>query len=188
MTRTPQQLPGRAARLSSFRHEYLACHSSRVARLARRLGRRLSFGPAELRLLEVAAALHDVGKMGLPDAVLLKSGPLDREEWALMRCHPVWGAELIAAAPGLEAVAEIVLTHHERFDGRGYPAGLSGDQTSAASRLVAVCDAFDAMVSDRPHRPARSPEFALGELRAGAGTQFDPSIVAVFCETVREAA
>jgi HD-GYP domain-containing protein (c-di-GMP phosphodiesterase class II) len=188
MNPTPAQLPGRAARLSSIRYEYLACHSSRVAQLARRVGRRLGFGPTELGQLELAAALHDVGKMGLPDAVLLKPGPLDREEWALMRCHPVWGAELIAAAPGLEAVAEIVLTHHERVDGRGYPNGLRGDQTSRGSRVVAVCDAFDAIVSDRPHRPARTRAFALRELRAGAGTQFDPTVVTVCCETVLEAA
>jgi HD-GYP domain-containing protein (c-di-GMP phosphodiesterase class II) len=160
----------------------------RVARMARRLGCRLGLTDAELQRLELGAALHDVGKFGLPDAVLLKPGPLDREEWALMRRHPVWGAELISAAPGLEAVAEIVRTHHERFDGGGYPAGLSGDQTPRASRVVAVCDAYDAIVSDRPHRPARSREFALGELLAGAGTQFDPSVVAVFCETVLEAA
>jgi HD-GYP domain-containing protein (c-di-GMP phosphodiesterase class II) len=172
----------------SVRHEYLTSHSNRVARLARRLGQSLGFSLAELRRLELAAVLHDVGKMGIPDAVLLKPGPLDREEWALMRCHPGWGAELIATAPGCEAVAEIVLTHHERFDGGGYPTGLRGDQTSKASQVVAVCDAFDAMVSDRPHRPARTAEYALRELRAGAGSQFEPSVVTVFCETVLEAA
>jgi HD-GYP domain-containing protein (c-di-GMP phosphodiesterase class II) len=187
MTPAPEQLCGRWWPWS-FRYEYLASHSSRVARLARRLGRRLRFSLTDLQELELAAALHDVGKIGIPDAVLLKPGPLDRDEWALMRCHPRWGAELIATASGFEGVAEVVLTHHERFDGGGYPAGLSGDQTSRASQVVAVCDAFDAIVSDRPHRPARSREFALRELRAGAGTQFDPVVVAVFCETVLEAA
>jgi HD-GYP domain-containing protein (c-di-GMP phosphodiesterase class II) len=188
MTSTPEPLLGRSARLSRFRYEYLARHSSRVARLARCVGPCLAFSARELQQLELAAALHDVGKIGIPDSVLLKPGPLDDEEWALMRCHPTWGAELIATAPGLEAVAEIVLTHHERFDGGGYPNGLRGDQVSTASRLVAVCDAFDAIVSDRPHRPASSPEVALRELRAGAGTQFDPSVVTVFCEIVLEAA
>jgi HD-GYP domain-containing protein (c-di-GMP phosphodiesterase class II) len=187
MTPTPGHLPGKP-RLSSFRYDYLARHSSRVARLARDVGCRLGMTPPELEQLELGAALHDVGKIGIPVAVLLKSGPLDREEWALMRCHPVWGAKLIAAAPGLEAVAEIVLNHHERIDGLGYPVGLRAYETSRASRVVSVCDAFDAIVSDRPHRPARTREFALRELQARAGTQFDPSVVTVFCEAVLEAA
>ena len=128
--------------------------------------------------------LHDVGKMGLPDAVLLKPGPLDREEWALMRCHPRWGAELIATAPGCEMVAEVVLTHHERFDGRGYPDGIAGEAIPLEARIIFVADAFEAMTSDRPYRQARTPGEAVEELRRYSGVQFDPAIVEVLASMV----
>jgi HD-GYP domain-containing protein (c-di-GMP phosphodiesterase class II) len=170
------------------RYDHLALHSKGVLRLVRHVARGLGLRGAELRQLELGAVLHDVGKIGIPDSVLLKPGPLDRDEWALMRCHPAWGADLISAAPGLGPIAEIALTHHERWDGLGYPAGLRAWQVPQASRVIAVCDAFDAMISERSYRPALSPQAAVRELRAGAGTQFDPEVVAVFDQAMRQAA
>jgi HD-GYP domain-containing protein (c-di-GMP phosphodiesterase class II) len=134
--------------------------------------------PEEIELLECAARLHDVGKLGVPEAILRKPGPLDESEWAVMRRHPEWGAQMVARVPGLEGIAEYVRGHHERWDGRGYPDGLAGSRIPLASRVISVCDAFEAMVSRRPYRAPLSFDAALRELLAGAGSQFDPGLVA----------
>jgi HD-GYP domain-containing protein (c-di-GMP phosphodiesterase class II) len=133
--------------------------------------------PAELAELRLAAPLHDLGKIRVPSSVLLKPGPLNARERAVINHHPVWGAELLACVPGVEVVASIVRFHHERWDGSGYPDGLTGERIPLSSRIIAVCDAYHAMTSDRPYRRAISAEQAFGELRANAGTQFDPRIV-----------
>jgi HD-GYP domain-containing protein (c-di-GMP phosphodiesterase class II) len=125
-----------------------------------------------------------VGKIGVPDAVLRKPGPLDDDEWDIMRMHPSLGADMIARVPGLDRVAEAVRTHHERWDGGGYPDGLREAEIPLAGRIIAVCDAFNAMTSDRPYRPAMPERLAVQELRAGAGTQFDPRVVEVFVEVL----
>ena len=187
MTLNPQELVD-AHGVAHSRHQFLARHTKRVWSLATRMGASLGLQGDALRNLELAAVLHDVGKISVPDSVLLKAGPLDLEEWDLMRRHPLWGAEMITVAPGLEQVAQIVLTHHERFDGLGYPIGLRGEEISTASKVIAVCDAYDAIVSDRPYRRAQSSRFALKELRSGAGSQFDPDIVAGFSDILSEAA
>jgi HD-GYP domain-containing protein (c-di-GMP phosphodiesterase class II) len=152
-------------------------HSDKVVDLARLTGARMGLDPVELLELELAALLHDVGKLRVPREILRKAGPLSEEERRLMRNHPAWGAELVSGVPGLQAVALIVRHHHERVDGSGYPSALSGVRIPAASRIMAVCDAYGAMTESRPYRGERSPEEALSELRGGAGSQFDPAVV-----------
>ena len=128
--------------------------------------------------------LHDIGKVGVPEAVLCKPGPLDDAEWAVMREHPAIGAQIVTPMRFLAGAVEIVRTHHERWDGRGYPLGLAGEEIPLAARIFSVVDSFDAMTSDRPYREAMSLERALGEIREGAGTQFDPDIARAFLELV----
>jgi len=154
-----------------------ARHAEKVVRLARSAGSRLGLGDEELRELEYAARLHDVGKIGVPDGILRKPGPLDSAEWGVMRRHPISGAEMLKSVPGLEGVAAIVRHHHERYDGTGYPYGLEADEIPLASRIISTCDAYDAMVSDRPYRPALDHDDAVAELRSLAGAQFDPAAV-----------
>jgi HD-GYP domain-containing protein (c-di-GMP phosphodiesterase class II) len=132
----------------------------------------------DIALLEFAARLHDLGKLAVPDTILQKPGPLDEAEWEIMRRHPEWGAEMVSSVPGLERLGLLVASHHERWDGSGYPDGLAGEAIPMASRVISVCDAYEAMVSRRPYRASLSTEAALGELTAGAGSQFDPSVVA----------
>jgi HD-GYP domain-containing protein (c-di-GMP phosphodiesterase class II) len=166
------------ARAVDMRDEYTGRHSAQVGTLARRVGRRIGMPSPEIDELACAARLHDVGKLGVPDAILQKAGPLDESEWAVMRRHPEWGAEMVGRVPGLERMATLVRAHHERWDGGGYPEGLAGKRIPLASRVIGVCDAFAAMVSRRPYRAALTVEAALAELTAGAGSQFDPVVVA----------
>lgn len=173
-------------RAVDMRDDYTGRHSENVGELARQVGEALGMSGAELWLLELTAKLHDVGKIGVPDAILNKTGPLDNHEWALMRRHAEMGAGMIERVPGLERVAPLVRSHHERWDGCGYPDGLSAEQIPLASRVVAACDAFQAMTADRPYRAALSVDQALAELTAGAGTQFDPAVVAVVRTETRQ--
>ena len=167
-----------------LRDRCTAEHSEDVVMLAGLVGRLLQLDRAALVELEFAARLHDVGKIRVPDRVLNKRGPLDAEERDVMRRHAAWGAETLSGVPGLEVVATIVRFHHERWDGAGYPDGLHGARIPLASRIIAVCDAFGAMTSDRPYRSGMRVAEAVAELRAGAGTQFDPAVVDAFCEAV----
>jgi two-component system cell cycle response regulator len=160
-------------------------HSREVAAWAWAVGERLRLGVAELLELELGALLHDLGKVRVPEPVLSKPGPLDSAERELVNHHPVWGAELLEQIPGLEPVAAIVRHHHERWDGAGYPDGLCHDRIPMGSRIVAVCDAYQAMTSARPYRAALPPAAAAFELRAGAGSQFDPALVECFVEVLR---
>jgi diguanylate cyclase (GGDEF)-like protein len=157
-------------------------HALAIVELAARVGRRLGLPPAAVRRLEHGAALHDIGKIGVASELLRKPGPLDEQETLAMRCHPELGARILEPVPRLRAVAPIVRSSHERYDGNGYPDGLIGEAIPLESRIVAVCDAFDAMVSDRPYRAAMSRDDAVTELYASAGTQFDPLVVAAFIE------
>jgi hypothetical protein len=167
-----------------LRDRRTAEHSEDVVMLAHMVGEMLQLDQAALMELEFAARLHDVGKIRVPDGVLNKPGPLDAEEREVMRCHAAWGSETLSGVPGLEVVATVVRFHHERWDGRGYPDGLTGACIPLASRIIAVCDAFGAMTCDRPYREAMDRSEALDELRSGAGTQFDPAVVDAFCEAV----
>ena len=172
-------------RTLSERQPDLHAHLQGVAELAVEVGRELDMTPEELDELVRAAELHDVGKMAIPDAILQKPGPLDDAEWAFIRRHTIIGERILLAAPALRPVAGQVRSSHERWDGDGYPDGLAGDAIPLGSRVVNVCDAFHAMTTDRPYRPAMDAGEALEELRACAGGQFDPDVVAAFC-SVRE--
>jgi diguanylate cyclase (GGDEF)-like protein len=164
----------------------LAERHAAVARLAEAVGERLAL-PAEERVqLRQAAELHDIGKLGIPDDILAKPGPLEAEEWAFVRRHPLIGERIIGAAPALAAAAKLVRSTHERPDGGGYPDGLAGEEIPMGARVIAVCDAYTAMTSPRPHAPPRTLPEALAELRRGAGTQFDPAVVEAFCELAVE--
>lgn len=170
---------------------YTAGHASRVARIALVVGQAMALGPADLRDLELAALLHDVGKIGTPEAILLKPGRLTEEEWQVMRQHPVTGAQILMRVPGLERVAEAVAQSHEHWDGSGYPAGLKGDAISPLARILIVSDAYDAMTTDRPYRRALSHQEACQELERCAGRDFSPEVIQVFLahqEEVRQAA
>ena len=155
-------------------------HSKRVACHTLVLARRFTRDVEELRQVYWGALLHDVGKIGIPDAILLKPGPLDESEWAVMRAHPQIGYDILADVPSLRLAAAIVLTHEEHYDGTGYPRGLAGDAIPLWSRLFAVIDALDALVSDRPYRKALSFDEARAEILTQAGKQFDPIAVEAF--------
>jgi GAF domain-containing protein len=159
-------------------------HSAEVLEIARRTGEQLGLGEADLIELELAAHLHDVGKIRVPLETLRKPGRLDEQELSVMRQHPVWGAELVARIPGLAAVAAIVRFHHERYDGRGYPGALRGERIPLASRIITACDAYGAMTADRPYRRSLDRARALRELRHGAGAQFDPGVVEAMAAAV----
>lgn len=155
-------------------------HSQRVVAYTLRLGRALGLGEHALTVLEHGAQLHDIGKIGVPDAILNKPGPLNEAEWRVMHKHPVWGAQILADVPFLGDATDIVLAHHERWDGTGYPRGLSGTDIPLGARIFTVADVFDALISDRPYKRAMSTDKAYGIIIDSAGTQFDPAIVAVF--------
>jgi HD-GYP domain-containing protein (c-di-GMP phosphodiesterase class II) len=128
--------------------------------------------------------LHDIGKLAIPEPILAKPGPLDDDEWVFIRNHPLIGERIVRAATSLAPASELIRWTHERYDGTGYPDGLRGDEIPIGSRIIAVCDAFDAMLSERPYSPARSVAAALEELQRHAGTQFDPTAVSAFCDLI----
>ena len=135
----------------------------------------------EVRRVRLAAKLHDVGKTAIPASILDKPGPLDEQEWEFMRRHPLIGERIVLAAPALANTAPLIRSSHERIDGHGYPDGLAGENIPLGARIIAVCDAYHAMTSDRVYRPSMSIDAALQELRCHAGTQFDATVVAAFC-------
>jgi GAF domain-containing protein len=168
------------------RDRYTAAHSDDVLALAVRCGEELELG--DLQLAEVAhvALLHDIGKIGVPDALLGKPGPLDADEWTTMREHPVTSARLVGSVPCLLHLEGPIRAEHERWDGGGYPDGLRGEAIPLSSRIVFVCDAFHAMTSDRPYRAAMPVAAARAELATGAGTQFDPDVVTALLRVLDE--
>ena len=155
-------------------------HSTRLAEWGMRVGQELGLEESELQNLEVAALLHDIGKVGIPDAILRKPGRLDPDEYALMKKHSEYGWAVLRMLPGFERAALDILHHHESFDGQGYPAGLKGTEIPVVSRIVCVIDAFDAMVSSRPYRRGLPYEEAVRRLNESSGTQFDPVVVSSF--------
>ena len=166
------------------RDGYTGEHADAVHDLSVAVGSRLGLSGQEMAELAAVALLHDVGKIGIPDSLLHKPGPLDEADWVVMREHPVIGERILAAVPGLEAVARAVRHEHERWDGTGYPDGLTGENIPLASRIVLACDAWHALNSDRPYRLALPRDVALEELRRCAGTQFDPTVAAALIDVL----
>lgn len=166
--------------------EYTEGHSRRLERLAVAVGERLGLPPEKLADLTYAALFHDVGKAKVPRGILQKPGRLTPEEWEIMKKHTIWGREMLERHGSLVKAARIVEQTHERYDGTGYPHGLSGEEISLEARIIAVVDAYDAMTTDRPYRKAMSRQQALAELRAGAGSQFDPKVVEAFLALLSE--
>jgi HD-GYP domain-containing protein (c-di-GMP phosphodiesterase class II) len=164
----------------SERQPALHVHLRGTADLAMAVGRELEMHGEELDDVAHAAELHDVGKIAIPDAILEKAGSLDENEWAFMRRHTIIGERILMAAPSLRSVAKLVRSSHERWDGGGYPDGLVGEEIPLGARVVAVCDAFDAMTTNRPYRHRVNEPAAIAELLACAGTQFDPEVVTAF--------
>ncbi|OPY63703.1 MAG: Cyclic di-GMP phosphodiesterase response regulator RpfG [Pelotomaculum sp. PtaU1.Bin065] len=171
--------------ITKLRDPYLLSHHNNVTFYSGLIAK--YYSPKLVNIVKTAAYYHDVGKIGIPDAVLFKPGPLNKEEWIQMKLHPVIGSQLIEKGNGdmelgddLSVVVMAVLYHHERMDGSGYPDGLSGENIPITSRIIAVADAFDAMTTDRPYRRAFSKELALQEIIRCAGKHFDPEIVNLF--------
>ncbi|MGB9885862.1 MAG: HD-GYP domain-containing protein [Moorellales bacterium] len=168
------------------RDRYTYGHSQRTTRYAEALSRRLGLAPERVRLVKRAALLHDVGKVNIDKEILIKSKPLSAEEREIIRRHALMSAQIIEPVKELARVIPIVEQHHERYDGKGYPRGLAGEEISLEARILAIADAYDAMRSPRPYREALSFAEAVAELRRGAGTQFDPHLVEAFIEVIRE--
>ena len=161
-------------------------HVRRTRKMGALLGERIHLTDAELTQLELLCLLHDIGKIGIPLEILNKPGRLADQEWAVLRTHPEKGYQIAMSSDELKPIAEMILYHHERWDGKGYPKMLGGDDIPVLSRIISVVDAYDAMVNDRSYRKAMSPEAAQQEIRANAGTQFDPRLAAVFLEMLAE--
>ena len=179
------------AKAGEFRDRTTGNHLTRMARYSSLIGTNMGLAPETVHVLEVAAPMHDIGKIGIPDAVLLKEGPLTAEEDAVMKTHPRIGYDILKGSPSkyLSMGAIIALGHHERFDGSGYPNGLHGDDIPIVARIVAVADVFDALVSERPYKHAWTVEESFAFLISQKGKQFDPRCVDAFlsgADKVRE--
>jgi HD-GYP domain-containing protein (c-di-GMP phosphodiesterase class II) len=165
---------------------YTRGHGDRVSRGAVMIARQIHMSAERTEAIEFAGMLHDVGKLGVPTKVLQKTGPLSEDEFAAIQLHPMRGLEIVSPIGFLYEALNGIFHHHERIDGRGYPMGLAGHEIPEFARVIAVADAFDSMTTTRSYREAKSIEFALGELRKGAGTQFDPVIVEAFIAAMEE--
>lgn len=182
------EIVDRLARAAEYRDDNTGEHTRRVGRLAGRIARHLGFASDDVGMLERAAALHDVGKVGIPDTILLKRGPLTTGEHKIIRTHTTVGARILSGsrAPLLRMAEAIALTHHERWDGQGYPEGRMGTEIPAVGRIVALADAFDAMTHIRPYQDAVSIEDAVAVIYDQRGRHFDPSVVDAFTEIHRQ--
>ncbi len=167
------------------RDHYTIGHTWRVARFAQAIARRLQWDEATLAEIEVGGVLHDIGKIGVPDSILTKPAPLDDDEFARMKVHPQIGARMLHDVPSLEYALPYILYHHERYDGRGYPDGLGGEEIPIQARLLGVADALDAMTSDRPYRKGLPPDKAMAIIMRNSGKQFDPVMVNAVIDAYR---
>jgi putative nucleotidyltransferase with HDIG domain len=180
----PDVLGGVLASVLEARDGSVRGHCERLARLAERIGERLGVGGSELDALALGALLHDIGKVGIPDSILLKPGPLDASEWTVMRSHPELGDRLLAPFPELADVRKVVRHHHERWAGGGYPDGLAGEEIPLSARIVAVADAIEAMSVRRPYRDPLSPSTVIEQLEEGRGRQWDPAVIDTALELI----
>ncbi len=171
---------------STAKYYYLSTHAHNVAVYAKAIARELSFPPAQMEALIQGCKLHDLGKIGVPDAILRKTDPLTAEEIEIVKQHPIWGARILEPIASLKKVTQMVLQEHERWDGRGYPQGLKGEGILLEARIISVADALDAMISDRPYRDPISIELACDELKRSSGTQFDPKVIDACVKAVKE--
>ena len=178
--RTNNLLDGMIAALD-YRDTETQWHSRRVSRFAKRLAEEAGFSGAELLAIEQGALLHDIGKIGVRDAILLKPGPLTGAEWEEMRMHPELGYRLLGRIDFLKSAARIVLEHQEKYDGTGYPQGLKGEAICVGARIFHLADTLDAITSDRPYRRSQAYDVARAEVERMSGSQFDPALVANFC-------
>ena len=174
------------SRAIEARDPHSSGHAARVGIMAEVIAERLGWDEADVEVLRMAAALHDVGKLCVPERILRKAGSLDADEFAEMRRHPEEGARMVARVRELRLAVPAVLYHHERWDGTGYPMGIEGEAIPAEARVLAVVDSFDAMTTDRSYRRAMDERVAVVELERCSGSQFDPEIVAVFVQAWRD--
>ncbi len=165
---------------------YTRGHSDRVSKYAEKIGKKLNFSPVEMDKLVFSSILHDIGKIGIPDSILKKKDKLTEEEYNIIKTHPVEGEKIIKTIPHLKDVGEIIRHHHERIDGTGYPDGLRDGEIPVISKIISICDSYDAMTSDRPYRKGLSKEEAIKELKKYSGTQFDKELVEIFIEILKE--
>ncbi len=169
------------AAVASVHDGKTSAHAHRMVRLAEETARRLGRSEEEIHLVRLAALFHDIGKIGIPDAILHKTGSLNEDEWTVMRRHPVLGQHILEQVGGVfELLSHIVVAHHERWDGHGYPHGLAQNAIPLGARILTVVDSYDAMTSQRPYRQPMSVEEARAELQHCAGSQYDPQVVEVF--------
>ncbi|MES2682816.1 MAG: HD domain-containing phosphohydrolase [Pseudomonadota bacterium] len=182
------ELVRRLRAAAEFKDDETGSHIERMARTAQLLSRAAGLSEAEAELVLLAAPMHDVGKIGIPDRILLKPTPLTPDEWRVMRMHPGIGAGIIGKhdAPILKIARRISLTHHEKWDGTGYPRGLKGEEIPLVGRIVALADVFDALTSERPFKPAWPVENAIAYIREQSGRHFDPRLAGLFLELMPE--
>ncbi len=178
----------RLARAAEYKDEDTGNHIISMSRISALLAAKLGFNEVAVERILYAPPMHDIGKIGIPDRILLKNGPLNDEEWGLMRMHTVFGGQILEGSDiGFLRLGEVIaLTHHEKWDGSGYPKGLSGQQIPLAGRIVAVADVFDALMSKRPYKPALTIEQTVDIIKAGRGSHFDPVVVDTFLEHLTE--
>lgn len=167
---------------------YTWCHSEEVARISQDLALAMDFSESRADIVHIAGHLHDIGKIGVPDSILRKRGPLSDADWRMVQKHPAMGADIVRPVKALEemGVVEMILHHHERFDGKGYPHGLRGEEIPIESRIIAVADSLSAILHNRPYRNALPFEKAAREIIRCSGSQFDPNIVKVFKKNLPE--
>jgi putative two-component system response regulator len=185
---TTEEVIGRLSGALSARDEETGNHIRRMSALSAFLAERARIGNVKPKVMRLASALHDVGKIGVPDAVLLKPGPLSAEEQEIMQRHTVIGHRMLSdsASPLLQLGASIALTHHERWDGTGYPSGMAGEGIPPEGRVTAIADVYDALTNHRPYRPALDPADAIAHMRSGRGRHFDPDLLDLFVDTIDE--
>ncbi len=165
--------------------KYTEGHNGRVSKLAVILAERAGLSLMEIEQVRMGGILHDIGKIGIPDSVLNKQGPLNEEEFRMIASHPLKGKKILRPLRSLKEVGTIVLHHHERYDGRGYPEKLAGEEIPLFARIVAIADSFDAMTTDRPYRKALSLKKTMAEFHRGAGSAWDPTLVSLFIDTLQ---